>query len=179
MEGLDDVNPLYRAQLQRLAKDLSHHGAMPDAAPAETIATSEVDGVRLAALVNSTNDIIRVMRHEGGKTRAEMTALDQLCQIGEAVPIQELADHGVLRLERRLRAVDVPTKVAGILIPERMDALFARATGLARGLADDYRGKVGGRPIDNFYDHPVGPKWRALSPSAPTMRRRGSHVACA
>jgi hypothetical protein len=78
-EGFEEINPIYRSQLQSLAKDLFHQGVMPSAAPAELVSTSNVDGVRLSALVNSTSGVIRVMRHEGGKTRAEMTALDRLC----------------------------------------------------------------------------------------------------
>ena len=169
-EGLNEVNPLYRSQLRRFAKDLCHEGAALKATAPEVIAMGEVDGVRLTALINPTNDVIRVMHHEGGKTRAEMTALDRLCQIGEGLPMQELADHGVLRLEHGLRALNVPTKVEGILIPERMDPLFVRAMDLVRKLAKDYCGKTGRRSIDNFYDHPVGPEWRTLAPEARKQR---------
>lgn len=161
--GIEDVNPLYRTAIETCRENWPHEGDIADAPPGHVRVNAHVGPLSLSAHVAVTSDLVRSMRHSGAATGAEATVMEQLCEIAEGLPIQEVSDHAVIALEQHLRSPLQPTGVAGIVLAERMDPVLAKATDLTRALAREYRSVSGKSSVQNFYDRPTGSLWQSLN----------------
>jgi hypothetical protein len=162
-DGFSEVDLRYRVALQNAARMLEFEGAFPEPMGAiSSVKESGKGGVTLHARFNVADNTIVELRHQGAETVAVAALFDRLCAGGKGVPIQELADHGVIGLEANLRDKSIGPGRQGIILAERTDPLFARANSLARVLARDYRNSCGIGSQENFYDKPVGAHWQSL-----------------
>jgi len=89
-------------------------------------------------------------------------AMDYLCEIIVGIPLLEVREHAIVRLEYRLRDATRRSHVQGILLPQNADPLFGKVrgflTGLLRGAgAFDLR-------ETNFFDPGPSAAWKRLLP---------------
>ncbi|WP_341894473.1 hypothetical protein [Ferrovibrio terrae] len=155
------IGPLYAGAIASLAAAAK---PAPDLRPAtnNTIVTAICDGLRLEATI-STDHTVLAMRHDGARTPVAAGLAEAMCQMLVDLPILEIANHGAIRLEYRLRGDAVPPPVPGIGIPEASDPAFAVVNHLARQLLADYRDKTGYTAWRNLFDAVPGPVWMQAS----------------
>jgi hypothetical protein len=118
----------YQAALKAYEGRALHRG-FPREAP--WIESSEA-GARLGVRLGS-NETILEARYDG--TPGELgQLLEAFCESIVGLPLSEARDHGVLRLEYRLRDRAEAPPVPGLVTPENADPLFAALHRLARAL---------------------------------------------
>lgn len=138
------------------AGPLRHNTPLPAAAP---LAARE-DGVSLT--VTLTDGRIAAAAHDGA-TGAEARILDQLCETILGMPLQEAAEHGLMRAELTMRAPFL-RPVPGIVTPFSLAAMFHRPHRLIRALFDTWRAAVPAGAND--WDQPPAPAWMAAAEAA-------------
>jgi hypothetical protein len=146
------VLPAYRAALLEAEKSLTHalDGNLPPA-PGETWRSACMDQIRLHLRVNS-DGLITAARHES--TGIYRPLLDRFAALLLQRPLQEGAEHGVIRLERALRSPQEAAPVKGVVTPENSDPLFLVPLKLIRELVAE-----GGR---NTWRDPLPAHWLSL-----------------
>jgi hypothetical protein len=151
------IGPLYAGTVSVLANAAKPMPALLPT-PSSTVVTASCDGLSLQAVVSADHAIL-AMRHEGARTPVAAGLAEAMRQMLVDLPILEVANHGAIRLEYRLRGDAVPPPVPGIAIPEASDPAFAIVNHLARHLLADYREKTGYADWRNLFDAAPGPAW--------------------
>ena len=113
--------------------------------------------------VDPKKDRVVAVSYQNASCPEEKVLLEMLCGAVEGLPPQEAADHGVLKVEYRLRDEDCP--VNGIVIPEFVDRIFERPQILIRECVDSFKRDQGIAGHQNDYDLQVDPVWAALDPA--------------
>lgn len=86
-----------------------------------------------AVLVLSWNDEGQITEaFHGGTSPEEEPLYEAFCRMAVGLPVQEVGDHGVLRLEHVLRAHSLARPVPGIVNPAAADPRFGRLLALVR-----------------------------------------------
>jgi hypothetical protein len=155
------LHPIYLDAVARiLAAPVGHEGTVEATPGLERLEVGR-DGWVLSALVDPATHRVRAARHRGarGDTRG---LLEGLCAIMEDKPLLECADHGVIRLEHRLRDRAQPRPVAGVVTPESVEPAFAPLTAAVRDLLAEYRRRTRYAESDNRFEPEPSPAWRAL-----------------
>lgn len=90
------------------------------------------------------------------------SAMDCLCEILLGLPLLEIREHALVRLEHRLRDAYKTPPVQGILLPQNTDPVFKRA----KALLDGALLKTGAFEIKdtNFFYPGSSTAWKGLSP---------------
>ncbi len=97
-----------------------------------------------------------------GTTPDGLSITNAFCDLIENRPILDASDHGISRLESRIRGrEDIP--VEGILIPPKIDRRFEQIQILIRGALSEYRKLTNYQEISNHYDPGPAPEWVQLS----------------
>lgn len=164
-----DAHPGLRAGLHAAAKAIRHEGEpgpTPDGLQ-RVLGTHEERSLFLD--IDPTSHVVRSARHAGAKSVSERVALDLFCQMAEATPIQEVADHVGLRVIDSLVDDDKAPPVAGVLLPSNSGLPFQSGPIMARHAYDAYRTQMGLGQTTNFYVPPPSTDWRGLT----TAERRG------
>ncbi|MCZ7644135.1 MAG: hypothetical protein M5U26_02455 [Planctomycetota bacterium] len=157
------IHELYRPRLRALLKQRHHEGPL-DAVEGQTLIECSVGGATLRALVDGGNHhLVKQAKYEGASEPVVRGLLECLCGWAIGRPIQEVADHGALAVEYALREPGKLHRVEGVIQPENADPAFALPGSLARGLLAAYRKAAGYAEVENFFDPPPSPGWRAKS----------------
>jgi hypothetical protein len=122
-------------------------------------ASAEVDGLTLDAWIDPHDHLIGAMTCRGARTAVAERLMGALARVCQGLPILEAADHGVIRLECRLRDEHAPRPLPGVVIPEAADPAFAVVARLLRALLADYRRRSGYSETANTFDPLPGAEW--------------------
>lgn len=120
-------------------------------------------GGTLVLAVEPTDHTVVVMGHAGVPDGVGGRLLDQFCRLLEGCPIQEIAEHGALRLENVLRDPATLPPVPGLITPAGAGPLFADLNNLARHLFRRYIDQYSVPLERNTCEQPVSLHWQALS----------------
>jgi hypothetical protein len=161
-DQLLEISSIYRNRLRTALQSSAHQRVLEAAAGLEFVQATS-DGVKLTALVDSSEHVIRKAAHQGTVSEVQRCLLELLCGILEGKTMQECSDHVVIYLENYLRDRSQAPPVPGIITPESADPAFALPTRLVRGLLEDYRQKTDYSDTINFYDPSPSLEWQALS----------------
>jgi hypothetical protein len=90
-----------------------------------------------------------------------VSAMDLLCEILIGLPLLEIREHALVRLEHRLRDPAKTPPVQGIVLPQNADPIFARVKNLLSGLL----AKTGISAVKetNFFDRGTSAHWKSLT----------------
>lgn len=146
------VSPCYRKALLEAEKPLAHafEGILPPA-PGETWSSASLDDIRLHLRVTADGMVTAALHESTGLYRP---LLDRFASLLLRRPLQEGAEHGVIRLERALRDPQEAPPVKGVVTPENSDPLFSVPLKLIRELA-----ARGGK---NAWRDPLPEQWVSL-----------------
>lgn len=168
--GQDGSSP-YEDGLRHAARSATHGGVLADE-PGRVLVKTSCDGVVLSALVDSSRHTVTRAAYQGVNSEMQTGLLEALCGVMEGKPILEVSDHGVVCLESELRDHHRPRPVAGIVMAENADPMFALPLRLVRMLLAEYRRTTGFQGIENFYSPPLSVGWKALSEEERIYRLR-------
>ena len=151
----------YQAAVAAAAGSPKHGGELSAQAHGDVFETT-VDGVTLTIRLHA-GPIIAEAAHRGAESLATTAVLDTFCAELAGLTVQEAAEHGVVRLEFRMRADARQRPVPGIVLPRNADAMFDLPARLIRSLADVYR-EITGRVFgENTFSRRVDAGWLRLS----------------
>jgi hypothetical protein len=128
---------------------------------AEACQTDNVPGgLALCLDVDATSHAIAAASAWGTSNPISTMLLSLLCHLAVGMPVQELADHGAIRLEAALRPSQRP--LPGINHPRAIAPAFRWVEHLARAAAADWRRQAGVSRQINEFEPPVSAVWSAL-----------------
>lgn len=164
----EPIAPCYKTALERAEKLLLLERAIDPSA--KNYYFAEHEGI-LLALEMAENTIISAAYHSGahGFTRA---LLDQFCQLIQRQPIQEAAEHGVIRLEAKLRDPLLPAPVPGLITTENAGAIFSIPLSLVRAIYSRYRNEKNKKMEWNTWELPISNRWKSMPESDRTQEAR-------
>ena len=151
-----DVRESYRAALR------GRHGAEMFAVPPPEGATIFESEAGRFWLVSNEKAAVEATGFEPKAASPSLSsAMDCLCGIMLGLPLPEIREHAIVRLEHLLRDQSKKTPVPGIVLPKNADPLFAKAGSLLGALL----AKAGATPAGkiNFYDRKPAPAWKAMA----------------
>jgi hypothetical protein len=160
-----DVNPHFRPGLIAALGSVSHKDDAGRSSADMVQVAGRERGVVLMLSIDPGTHIVRTARHSGASKSSERAVLDLLCKAAEKLPIQEVADHAILRVLASLVDKDGAPPVNGVLLPVNAGVPFMLSARLARRAYDAYRARTGIEQGTNFYHAPPAAAWRALSMS--------------
>ncbi len=158
------IDPLYKENIIELYESLAHQGSILEDGD-NLLIRSTTEGVSLFGAVHVASHTIHRARFSGTNRTVEAALLEGLCRIIEGLPIQEAADHGLIKLEYMLRDKSQARGVKGIANVFNYPPIFKMAQTLVRDLFATYIKKTGYKVVDNFYHPAISQKWKALPES--------------
>jgi hypothetical protein len=139
----------------------------PADAATVTVKASHAD-CSLELVVSTSQHVVHSATSDApDETRGQL--LTELCRIIEGLPVLEACYHGALRLEHRLRPLDQPRPVSGIVLPRAVHPHFGLVEDLLRGALAEYRKLTGFATTQSHHDDRPAAGW--LSSSADERRR--------
>jgi len=156
-----------------IARTLHESGTtdVPDHGPQELVLhRGEADGLIFTIGVDPTIERIQTVTHEGDESAAERAVLEQLNQFAIGATPRELVEHGLTYVIERLRDLNAPRPVAGILTPRNAGPCFERPRSLMRALRAVYIEANGPFEGDNDFDRPFSEAWLATDPDVKRNR---------
>jgi hypothetical protein len=151
----------YQAAVAAAAVGPKHGGELSSDAHGD-IFEATVDGITLTTRLHA-GSFIAEAAHHGAESLATTAVLDVFCEELSGLTIQEAAEHGVVRLEYRMRANVRQRPVPGIVLPRNADKMFDLPARLIRSLAAAYLEKTGRAFSENTYTRRVDAAWLRLS----------------
>ncbi|MEZ4751362.1 MAG: hypothetical protein R3B54_12315 [Bdellovibrionota bacterium] len=106
-----------------------------------------------------------LIRHAAFESKGELETalLEAFCRLIEGLSLQEASDHGVLRLEYKLRNPAVELGIPGIVTPENSDPMFQVPQTLIRAAYSEYKkDHTSGR---NYWTDKISREWLSLTPA--------------
>ncbi len=155
-----EVHPVYRTAIQSLSKTTTHEGELK-AQPPYLLCTVMEGSTSLAAWIDERSNVVEA-KHIGAEGSLRVM-LDQTCNLMIGRPIQEAADHCIIRLEYLLRDKNLPPPVSGIITPESVAPLFTQVTSLVRALFSEYCKQTQKGLSPNYWTDRPSPEWASLS----------------
>lgn len=151
----------YRLALGEIASRSSpqHEGTLDGAG----IYKAEEDGVILALKISEKTKLIEQARHRGVVSPEGKALFDLICDIVEGLPIQEAAEHALIKAEYHLRLQTGAEPVRGIVTPRNADAIFQQPLRLLRSIYANFKKAAGEKEQINFFDRPPSATWMGLS----------------
>ncbi|MGA2393113.1 MAG: hypothetical protein ABSH03_07175 [Candidatus Lustribacter sp.] len=151
----------YQAAVAAAAGSPKHGGELSAQAHGDVFETT-VEGVTLTVRLHA-GPIIAEAAHRGAASVATTAVLDTFCEELCGLTMQEAAEHGVVRLEYRMRTDARQRPVPGIVLPRNADAMFDLPARLVRSLADVYREKTGRVFGENTFSRRIDAGWLHLT----------------
>jgi hypothetical protein len=151
----------YQAAIAAAAVAPKHGGELGADAHGDVFETT-VDGVTLTIRLHA-GPYIAEAAHRGAESLATIAVLDTFCAELPGMTVQEAAEHGVVRLEYRMRANARQRPVPGIVLPRNADVMFDLPARLIRSLAAVYREKTGKVFGENNFTRRVDQAWLRLT----------------
>ena len=156
------VAALFRKRLSERLAGLKHV-ANPGAAPASGRTLSvEASGASLALAIGDDREVLKA-NHGGAADPVSAAVLDYLCEVLAGLPIEEASDHGCHRLIAALQEDATARPVAGVVLPQNADPIFATPLALCQAIKPAWIKSGGDWPEDNFFADPPSAAWLALS----------------
>lgn len=121
------------------------------------------DGVVLQMRIKPDTHIVEDVAFGGNVSPDFSGLLDAFCGSVIGLPIQEVSDHGVSRLELDLRSSEHGPPMTGIVFATAVDNRFDVIEGLVRHILAQYRQLTGYHDTQNEYDVPPAGSWLARS----------------
>lgn len=134
---------------------------------------AEALGLTIAIGVDAARERIAAVERDGPASAAESAVLEQLGRFAIGATPRELVEHGLAYVVERLRDLDAPRPVEGILSPRNAGACFERPRGLMRALRAAYVEAKGPFQGDNDFDRPYSEAWLATKPEGKRERLAG------
>lgn len=157
-QNVGQTHPAYAKALELAARTLKNQGTLAESEVMEgKLVQVEEGGVKLACAVDK-NGVILKARHTGA-SGVQAAAIDLVCALLVKRPIQEGAEHAVIRLETQLRDPSVAPPVKGLVTPENADPIFKLPTKLVRSLFREYLKATKSEPTWNDWEDPMSVGW--------------------
>jgi NifU-like protein involved in Fe-S cluster formation len=151
----------YQAAIAAAAVAPKHAGELT-ADAAGDVFEATVDGVTLTIRINGIA-LIAEAAHRGAESVSRVAVLDAFCAELPGMTVQEAVEHGVIRLEFRMRNNARQRPVPGIVLPRNADAMFDLPTRLIRAVGAVYRERTGKAFGENTFTRRVDAGWLHLS----------------
>ena len=164
------------AQALRRTQRASPAAPLPAPDGATVCARATQDDCTLELVVSTSQNVVHSARSEA-PDEARRLLLSELCRIVEGLPVLEACYHGALRLEHRLRPLDQPRPVSGIVLPRAVHPHFALVEDLLRAALAEYRKLAGFLVTQSHHDDRPARGW--LSASADERGRLLEVALCA
>jgi hypothetical protein len=153
-----DVRDFYKSKLR------DRYGNLKFTAPAtdEAVVFENADGRIWFKFGNEKNTVETAGFIANSNTPPSLvSAMDLLCEILIGLPLLEIREHALVRLEHRLRDPAKTPPVQGIVLPQNADPIFARVKNLLSGLL----AKTGISAVKetNFFDSGTSAHWKSLT----------------
>jgi len=146
---VEAIGARYQAATAAMAAAADHQRTLPEDAAALVIAAEE-DGLTLQLAVDTEGKVVAAA-FSGAGSQAVAGVMEAVCRHAEGLPVQEVADHGVLHAELALRSPTEASPVAGISHPFASDAAFSLPIAVTRAVADTWRTRTGQTSLVNEY----------------------------
>jgi hypothetical protein len=159
---LEDFNPLYRTKLMELGQDIQHEHSLADD-EAHLLIHANHQGTSLFAHLDVQQHRLIQASFAGTSSAIEKGLLEALCRLIEGLPIQEIYDHGLLKLEYALRDHNQALPVNGIINIFNFDPIFQLPQNLIRQLFHIYEKQTGYQAQLNDFDSLPHKDWLKLN----------------
>jgi hypothetical protein len=156
-----NLNPLYQSKLMELEQNIQHEYTLAND-DVHLLIHANHQNTSLFALFDGRQHKLIQASFAGTSSAIDKALLEGLCQLSEGLPIQEIYDHGLLKLEYALRDHHQPLPIAGIINPFNFDPIFQLPQNLIRQLFQNYCEKTGYQSQLNFFDSPPSKNWLKL-----------------
>ena len=142
------------------------HRRLPDANGDTQVLSHALPGGTWSLLVRGPQkEVVAAAFEPGASAPAALSAaMDQLCEIVVGLPLHEVREHAVIRLEYRLRDARVRPYVPGIVLPRNADPLFQKAQEFVAGIWEK-SGLAAQKTGINFFDPGPSEKWKKMKPA--------------
>lgn len=156
------VDPAYVESITRYA-EIQRHDHLPVPASQQKSLVVEDGEVRFGITLNGMSDRILEAGYERAGGTVEKGILEAFASLIEGSPLQDASEYGVIRLEAKLRGVEAPRPVPGIVIAAAAEPAFELPQRLIRKIFADHMQQRSGDRDTNFYSTPPGEEWRDKS----------------
>lgn len=167
--GLSSLHSAYRDRLVRETRELTHRlheqSASHEVGPQQTCLRADFAGGTVEAVVNMQSHVVESIQYTGQPDCMTARLLEVFCRLAEGFPLQEVAEHGAIRLENHLRDPQRPPPVRGLITPTNAGADFRALNNLARDLFQRYRAQCGIAPARNCSEYMISTDWLGMSPA--------------
>ncbi len=163
-----DLDPLYTNAFVRASSAISYEGSLSTSVAQPTYKAEEKGSLSCAV---DPQGLIVQARHQGF-SGVDRVIMDQICKLMEGRPLQEMAEHGALRLESQMRDLQKKANVPGIITLENCDPHFQLPNRLLRQLFASFM-KQTGKPWErNYWRDKTPNEWLLLSPEEKLVAAR-------
>ncbi|MCB0404458.1 MAG: hypothetical protein KDD51_06705 [Bdellovibrionales bacterium] len=158
--AISEAHEAYQKGLRESLATLSHQGTLREEEEGARLVQKN-SGSSLSLLVDKRG----LVRHAVFESKGELETalLEAFCSLIEGLSLQEASDHGVLRLEYRLRDPAVPLGIPGIVTPENSDPMLLVPQTLIRAAYAEY--KIDHASGRNYWTDKISREWLSLSAS--------------
>lgn len=151
------VSPFYSKKLAEAGKHIDFEEGVSISSATGTAFSAESEIGSLHCWVDAQG-VVSLALHE--RARGPYRALlDRLCYFLKGRPIQEGAEHAVIRLENSLREEGYAPKGKGIILPQNADAMFQPCLKLVREIFSNYRETANASIVRNEWRDPLPAGW--------------------
>lgn len=153
--GLSNIHRTYRDKLVRNTRTLLKQVDANEKANLEI----PFNGGKVLVQVSPVTGLVEKFSYTGMPNNIQARMLEYLARQSEGLTIQEVSEHGVIRLENELRDPSLPLPVRGIVTPETAGPVFAELNKVVRQLFRMAREKLGIKITRNTYEEPFSEAW--------------------
>ena len=155
---MENCNPLYRKKLMEWEDNIQHEYTLTND-DVHVLIHAKHQNITLFALLDGRQHRLRQASFAGTASAIEKALLEALCHLMEGLPIQEIYDHGLLKLEYALRDHEQPLPVSGIINRFNFAPLFQLPQHLIWQLFQKYCEQTGYQGQLNYFDYPPSQDW--------------------
>jgi hypothetical protein len=150
------IGEIYKERIDYYSNRQNHNNTLHD--DELLVLHSTKDGISLFIAVDN-NHVIREAAYAGTSSNELNGLLEALCTLIDGLPIQEMNDHGLIKLEFDLRDKSKKLGVPGISNVFNLDKIFNLPRLLIDNLYKKYCKAVDLQPSDNFYSPQMSKMW--------------------
>lgn len=152
----------YVVKLEELAKELAHMGAILEGGD-DVLIRATREGINLFASVGPEDHVVHRARFSGASEGTLAALLEATCRVIEGLPMQEVSDHALMKVEGLLRDRQAERPVQGIVNIFNYPPLFEVVSDLLKGLYAMYQSKAGYKREENAYWRLTSEEWATAS----------------
>lgn len=165
-QAVRQAHPSLKNGLARRLAALQYEGATAEETPDAVRIAAGAGAMELVLSVSPDTGLIRAAGHRGGREPIERAVLDTLCDVAIGTPVDDAAEHGLIRALAALTDPDQPRGVAGISLPINADPAFLPVLQAVRAIRDDYRRRFPRPDAYNEFDLPPSRSWSETDAAA-------------